>query len=55
VAFTVSAGVPDQDRVGRVGARQLFVVPWRGQTMIGTGHLEYRGDPAAFVMKPEYV
>jgi glycerol-3-phosphate dehydrogenase len=55
VAFTVPAGGPDPDRVGPVGARQLFVVPWRGQTMIGTGHLEYRGDPAAFVMKGEYV
>jgi glycerol-3-phosphate dehydrogenase len=26
--------------------RQLFVVPWRGQTMIGTAHLPYRGDPS---------
>jgi glycerol-3-phosphate dehydrogenase len=39
----------------RGGGRQLFVVPWRGQTMIGTAHLEYRGDPMDFSPGPEHV
>ena len=29
---------------GESGARQLFVVPWRGQTMIGTGHYPLPGE-----------
>jgi glycerol-3-phosphate dehydrogenase len=55
VAFAVSAGplAPGRPQSGR--ARQLFVVPWRGQTMVGTAHLEYRGDPAAFELMPEHV
>jgi len=29
-------------------ARELFVVPWRGRTLIGTAHLSYDGEPRAF-------
>jgi len=28
--------------------RKLFVVPWRGRTMIGTGHYPFDGDPERF-------
>jgi glycerol-3-phosphate dehydrogenase len=30
------------------GDRQLVFVPWRGRTLLGTGHYEYAGDPAGF-------
>lgn len=33
---------------GTPRGRELFVVPWRGQTMVGTGHYAYDGDPTAF-------
>ncbi len=52
VAFTVS-GAPNDG--ARARSRQLFVVPWRGQTMIGTAHMEYRGDPAQFEPQPEHI
>jgi glycerol-3-phosphate dehydrogenase len=35
--------------------RQLFVVPWRGQTMVGTGHYRFDGDPGAFQLTDEPV
>jgi len=55
VAFTVSAGHPGGSAGATARGRQLFVVPWRGQAMIGTAHLEHRGDPAKFVLEPEHV
>jgi glycerol-3-phosphate dehydrogenase len=54
-AFTIAAGAPDPDRVVRSGPRQLFVVPWRGQSMVGTAHLPYAGDPAAFELTGAHV
>ena len=39
VAFAVS---------GRTRGRQLFVVPWRERTLIGTAHVAYDGDPTRF-------
>lgn len=51
VAYTISAGAADPDRVVPSGRRQLFVVPWRGQTLVGTAHLPYSGDPAAFELE----
>jgi len=38
-AYTVLGGAGDPDRVAKDAARQLFVVPWRGQRLIGTAHL----------------
>jgi glycerol-3-phosphate dehydrogenase len=55
VAFTATAGRPGGRAGAETGGRQLFVVPWRGQTMVGTAHLEHRGDPAKFVLEPEHV
>jgi glycerol-3-phosphate dehydrogenase len=41
---------------GAAGAGgRLFVVPWRGQSMVGTDHVEYCGDPATFSLQPEHV
>jgi glycerol-3-phosphate dehydrogenase len=54
-AFTIAAGAPDPDRVVRSGPRQLFVVPWRGQSLVGTAHLPYDGDPAGFAVTDEHV
>ena len=39
VAFAMSGGPR---------ARQLFVVPWRGQTLVGTAHVPYSGDLNVF-------
>lgn len=55
VAFAVTAGRSELAAGGRGKGRQLFVVPWRGQTMIGTAHLVYDGDPSEFELKPEHV
>jgi glycerol-3-phosphate dehydrogenase len=51
-AYTVSGGIGDPDRVMRGRARQLFVVPWRGQRLIGTAHFPYAGDPARAELPP---
>src|SRR5439155_1439512 len=48
VAFAITGGRGDPNALLRRGPRQLFVVPWRGCTLIGTAHLPYDGDPAAF-------
>lgn len=48
VAFALSGSSSDPNAVLRRGARQLFVVPWRERTLIGTAHLPFRGDPASF-------
>src|ERR1043166_9430752 len=48
VAFAITGGTGDPNALLRRGPRQLFVVPWRGRTLIGTAHLPYDGDPAAF-------
>jgi glycerol-3-phosphate dehydrogenase len=55
VAFTVAAGAGDPDRMFRSAGRQVFVVPWRGQTMFGTAHLPYRGAAADFELRDDYV
>ncbi|HSJ64616.1 MAG TPA: FAD-dependent oxidoreductase [Gemmatimonadaceae bacterium] len=54
-AYTVYGGIGDPDRVLRGRARQLFVVPWRGQRLIGTAHFPYAGDPARAELPPECV
>ncbi|HSM37251.1 MAG TPA: FAD-dependent oxidoreductase [Longimicrobiales bacterium] len=30
------------------GTRQLLFVPWRGRTLLGTGHYAWQGDPRSF-------
>jgi glycerol-3-phosphate dehydrogenase len=48
VAFAITGGTGDPNALLRRGPRQLFVVPWRGRTLIGTAHLPFEGDPAGF-------
>ena len=54
-AWTVSGGAADPDRRLGAGRRQLFVVPWRGQRLIGTAHFPFRGNPASAVLPDEHV
>ncbi len=49
VAFTVAGHRRDPTAVVHRGARQLFVVPWRGHSAIGTAHYAFQGDPAQFL------
>lgn len=35
----------DRDTVVGTGARFLFLIPWRGLTLVGTRHTAYRGEP----------
>lgn len=50
-AFALPSGLNDRDRTGETSSnRNLFIVPWRGRTVIGTGYVEYDGDPSAFEM-----
>ena len=37
-----------RSRPARGAPRQLLFVPWRGRTLLGTGHFAYAGDPAEF-------
>lgn len=47
-AFSFEADARDPDvRLAR-GGRQLFAVPWRGRTLIGTAHYAFAGDPRSF-------
>jgi glycerol-3-phosphate dehydrogenase len=45
VAFALAGTRSDPSAVVRMGKRQLFFVPWRDRTLIGTGHYPYEGDP----------
>jgi glycerol-3-phosphate dehydrogenase len=45
-AFMIAGGTGDPDRVAGRGARQLVVVPWRGQRLVGTAHLPATSGPA---------
>lgn len=40
----------DADAVINKGSRLLFVVPWRGRSMIGTSYAPYHGDPDDFAI-----
>ncbi|MGH7664224.1 MAG: FAD-dependent oxidoreductase [Gemmatimonadaceae bacterium] len=48
VAFALSGETSDPDAIVGLGARQLFFTPWRGRTIIGTGHYPHDGDAAAY-------
>lgn len=54
-AYTVSGGAADPDRKLGAGGRQLLIVPWRGQQLIGTAHFPFRGDPTNAVLPDEHV
>jgi glycerol-3-phosphate dehydrogenase len=45
-ALAVPGGTRDPDAVLSRAARHLFLVPWRGCTLVGVWHRVYEGDPA---------
>jgi glycerol-3-phosphate dehydrogenase len=45
-ALAVSGSTRDPDAIMSRDARHLFLVPWRGCTLVGVWHEVYRGDPA---------
>ncbi|HJU65018.1 MAG TPA: FAD-dependent oxidoreductase [Gemmatimonadaceae bacterium] len=54
VAFAASER--SSGRRGRgANARNLFVVPWRERTIIGTAHFHHQGDPACFRVDEAHV
>jgi glycerol-3-phosphate dehydrogenase len=53
VAFAVASRPRGGGHHGAAAGRQLFVVPWRGHTLIGTGHYLYQADPADYEPRPE--
>ncbi len=48
VAFAMAGSSEDYQSSSRGVRRQLFFVPWRGHTLIGTGHYPYHGKPEEF-------
>jgi glycerol-3-phosphate dehydrogenase len=45
-ALAVSGSTRDPDAIFSRSARHLFLVPWRGCTLVGVWHVVYKGDPA---------
>jgi glycerol-3-phosphate dehydrogenase len=45
-ALAVSGRTRDPDAIMSRDARHLFLVPWRGCTLVGVWHVVYEGDPA---------
>ena len=44
-ALTVPALTTDRDAIVSRGGRHLFLVPWRGATLVGVWHKVYQGHP----------
>jgi glycerol-3-phosphate dehydrogenase len=53
-AYTVSSGAADPDRKLGAGGRQLLVVPWRDQRIVGTAHFPFSGDPASAALPEKH-
>jgi glycerol-3-phosphate dehydrogenase len=49
-ALTLPSRSSDGDAVVSRGARHLFIVPWRGATLVGVWHKVYRGDPDRYTI-----
>jgi glycerol-3-phosphate dehydrogenase len=54
-ALAIQTRYRDPNAVLSRGPRHLFVVPWRGVTLIGVNSVVYRGDPNALTVRPEEV
>lgn len=48
VAFALPGENPTPTAARGTRPRRLFFVPWRGRTLLGTGHAHFEGDPAGF-------
>jgi glycerol-3-phosphate dehydrogenase len=54
LALTVPSRTRDPDAVFSRGGRHLFLVPWRGVTLVGVWHKVYQGDPDRYeIAEPE--
>ncbi len=45
LALAISGSTRDPDAIFSRAARHLFLVPWRGRTLVGVWHRVHRGDP----------
>jgi len=54
VAFALRSG-SDSSTPLKGSRRHLFVVPWRGHTLVGTAHYDHRADPATFTLNEQEV
>ena len=50
-ALTLPAATHDPDAFISRGERHLFVVPWRGATLVGVWHKVYAGDPDDYAIE----
>ena len=54
-ALAVPGRAPTPTGKGGTRPRRLFLLPWRGCTLVGTGHAPFRGDPASFTgLEPDH-
>ena len=54
-ALAIQTGYRDPSAVLSRGPRHLFLVPWRGVTLIGVNSVIYRGDPISLTVAQEEV
>ena len=52
-ALTVPAITTDRDAIVSRGGRHLFLVPWRGVTLVGVWHKVYQGHPDDYEIAEE--
>ncbi|HEX6964901.1 MAG TPA: FAD-dependent oxidoreductase [Gemmatimonadaceae bacterium] len=51
-AFALPSRLDDHVHEGETSnSGNLFIVPWRGRTVIGTGYFPYDGDPSVFALR----
>ena len=50
-ALTVPSRTADPDAVLSRGVRHLFLVPWRGATLVGVWHKVYAGEPDQYTIQ----
>ena len=54
-ALAVPGMENDPRAIASRGKRHFFFIPWRDHTLVGSSHVEYRGDPDAFTVTEEDV
>lgn len=54
-ALAIQGQTHDPDAVLSRGNRHLFVVPWRGHSLVGVWHKVFRDDPDAFTLTADEV
>jgi len=49
-ALAVPSQYRDPNAIVSRGRRHLFLIPWRGRTLVGSSHVPYQGSPEAFAV-----